>query len=169
MSCDGPVAHYSCAIEGVGAVSEDARLKFYCMTELAKAGAHASCSIDRAQQKPCSGAAKTLAAPAGYQIAPPHAADGSAATDAAPPKPVSKAAAETTIPKSPPAEPAPPRTVKEMVDQSAAAAGQGSEQVKDTAKEAATQAGSAVEKAGNAVGAAAKKSWKCLTSFFSEC
>lgn len=68
---------------------------------------------------------------------------------------------------------APPKTVKELVDQSAAKNGQSIEDAGTAAKEAAGTAaektGSALSGAGKAVSNAAKKTWTCITSLFGDC
>lgn len=178
VSCDGPAAQYACSIDGAAAESGDPRLKLYCMTELAKSGGHARCSIDRAQPKPCGGIAKVLGAPEGLELAKPQAPAPAdvvppESETAAKPSPATPAPAptaqtgvqETTVAKTP----APPKTVKEMLEKSSEPAAGNMEKSGDTASSAVKSAGSALEKAGQAVGAAAKKTWTCVTSLFGDC
>ena len=70
VSCETPSAHYTCVLPGPAADPSDSRLKLWCMTELAKAGNHASCTIDRQQQRPCDGTIKTIERPPGYELGP---------------------------------------------------------------------------------------------------
>jgi len=56
-----------------------------------------------------------------------------------------------------------------MVEKSAKTAGAGLSDTQKSAGEAAKSASTALGKAGAAVGGAAKSSWKCLSSFFSNC
>jgi hypothetical protein len=183
VSCDGPAAQYACSIDGAAAESGDPRLKLYCMTELAKTGGHASCSIDRAQPKPCGGIAKVLSAPEGLELAkpqtpapvevvapeagaaPPDSDAAAKAVAATPPAASRPNAQETTVAKTP----APPKTVKEMVDKSSEQTAESLEKTGEAASSAAKSAGSALEKAGQAVGDAAKKTWTCVTSLFGDC
>ena len=136
VACTGPDARYACEIDGAGE-TPDSRLTLYCMTELAKAGGHASCSVERAKSAPCQGEKKLLANPnpggipsdsaAGVIDAPaaatsdvtapsaPKPADPLTATDAPAPLPASQPAI-TEIPKSgtPPQTAGQPKTAAEL-------------------------------------------------------
>lgn len=175
VTCTGPDASYACSIGSAGATVDDAALKLYCITELAKKGPHESCAVERAKAAPCAGKPVSLAAPAGLELhtgpteteaapaaeAPPHepAAGGAADGNQAPPP-----ANETSIPK-----PAAPGTVEDLVKDSTESTKEGLKATEDAASSAAKSAGSALEKAGSAIGDAAKKSWKCLSTFFGDC
>ena len=63
----------------------------------------------------------------------------------------------------------PPRTVKEMVDKSAADTKENAAKAGAAVEGAAKSAESAVQKAGAAISNAAKKTWTCLTSLFGDC
>lgn len=167
VTCAEPDAHYACTFDGADNTN-DASLKLLCITELAKSGKHGSCSVDRAQVKPCAGAVKTMAAPEGYQA--PAAAPGAveAAKPAAiPAAPQAAKPASATPGGNAPA--APPKTVQEMVEKGTADAGQALEKTGDTAAEAAKSTGSTLGKIGKATGDAAKKTWTCITSLFGDC
>lgn len=207
VSCSGPEAQYRCAVEGQAAADPGARL--LCITSLAKSGGHQSCTIDRKSAPPCPGELKVIAAPQGY--APD--ADAGPAAEAAP-KGTETENEETNPAGSPPAGSAaaqPPRTggdasgasapeggndgqqqpapgTKTWSDQSGPGGG-GEQAIDETATggnaadavikpiekageavgEAAKSAGTAVEKAGSTLGNAAKKTWKCLTTLFGDC
>jgi hypothetical protein len=170
VSCEGPVAHYACAFDGAMADANDPSLKLVCITELAKSGKHASCSVDRKQPSPCPGDKKVMALPDGYQTlvqpapeAPAHAIAPAGETAQTPPQP--KPANETAVEKTE----APPKTVQEMVEKGTSNTGKVLEKTGETAVDAAKTTGSAVEKAGKAVGDAAKKTWTCITSLFGNC
>ncbi len=61
VTCSGPEASYRCVIGGDGtAAGRSARGQFLCITELAKAGGHASCSATRGQENPCPGETRTV-------------------------------------------------------------------------------------------------------------
>jgi type IV secretory pathway VirB10-like protein len=170
VSCEGPAAHYACSFDGAAVDANDASLKLLCITELAKSGKHASCSVDRKQPSPCPGDLKVMALPDGHPSAvqPATAAPANPSkptaepTQAAPlPKPVNETAVEKTE--------APPKTVQEMVEKGTSNTGKVLEKTGETAADAAKTTGSAVEKAGKAVGDAAKKTWTCITSLFGNC
>jgi hypothetical protein len=170
VSCDGPAAHYACTFDGTGADPNDASLKLLCITELAKSGKHASCSVDRKQPSPCPGDTKVMALPEGHPSAaqPTMAAPANTAKPAAEPAqavPQPKPANETAVEKTE----APPKTVQEMVEKGTSNTGKVLEKTGETAADAAKSTGSAVEKAGKAVGDAAKKTWTCITSLFGNC
>lgn len=188
VTCEGPQAQYACTIDGASASSNDPRLKFLCMTELAKAGGHASCAIDRAQQEKCTGVPKVLKAPDGLDAAAPPAPASPATTlpdpkaaagDSSVARPATPLPGSTgTTPSAQPSGPqetavakttGPPATVKEMVDKGAASAGQQIGKTGEATSAAAKSAGTALDNAGKAVGNAAKKTWTCVTSLFSDC
>jgi len=56
-----------------------------------------------------------------------------------------------------------------MMENGAKSAGDGFSETQKSAGKAAKSTTTALEKAGLAVGSAAKTSWKCLSSFFSNC
>lgn len=182
VSCETPDAHYKCVLPGPAADPSDTRLKLWCMTELAKAGNHASCSIDRQQQASCDGMMKSIALPPGNTLGPApttpetagarqppalHANPPQQQPSAAPAGQASKPAAsgvsgEIIIPKSQQdsavAANKPPESSESAADTAT-----------DAAKGAAESAGTALNKAGKAVGNAAQKTWTCITSFFGDC
>lgn len=175
VSCAQPDAHYACAFEGANGSAHDARLKLLCISELAKAGGHATCSVDRTQTVPCAGEVKRLAMPEGLDLAPLPAANAPtapAATTSGPQTPQS----ETPIAKPAPDPKAaattsnvPPKTVQEMVEKSTKATGEALEKSGAAAGDAVKSTGSALGKVGQAAGDAAKKTWNCITSLFGDC
>ncbi|MGO4682675.1 hypothetical protein [Hyphomicrobium sp. 2TAF46] len=187
VKCTGPDASYACVVNGTSSATIDTVAKLYCITSLAKAGAHASCSIDRTTMAPCPGERKELPVPAmmenggsdgtqqngapdltkaGDAPAPAGAHPQEAPAGTSQPEP---AAAPHDQTQNATANEAPPKTVQEMVEKSAKNAGAGLSDTQKSAGEAAKSASTALEKAGAAVGGAAKSSWKCLSSFFSNC
>lgn len=190
MTCASPDAHYACSFEGVTAGAEDPRLKLLCITELAKAGGHATCSVDRKQLTPCPGETKKLAMPDGMDLdsdtaeKPGPPADPNAAATAGKPASDTKATKpETVVPKTvgtsvAPATPpnpaaakpeAPPKTVQEMVEKGSASTEKALQDSGEAVEGAAKSTGNVLQKAGKAVGDAAKKSWNCITSLFGDC
>lgn len=190
VKCTGPDASYACVIDGMSSATVDTVPKLYCITSLAKAGAHASCSIDRTTTAPCPGERKELPSPAMLDDAAPEdqpqhrgpdlttAGEGPAGHEGqnALSSPAPAGPAEAPHDQQPrdqqneaAASEPPPKTVQEMVEKSAKSAGEGLSGTQKSAGEAAKSASTALGKAGEAIGGAAKKSWKCLASFFSNC
>lgn len=171
VTCEGPAAHYKCVLPGPAADPGDARLKIWCMTELAKSGSHASCTVDRQAQTACQGDVKQLALPGGYTIDTPPASNAAAAPTLPPDRPVAPAAgdaqqpAQTVVPKTQ----NPPATVKEAVEKGVQSTEKAIVDTESAAADAAKATGSTVEKAGQAVSSAAKKTWHCITSLFGDC
>lgn len=182
VKCTSPDASYACIVGASSNATLDTVAKFYCITQLAKAGSHASCAIDRAMAPPCPGERKELPIPAfledggaGNKLPDKSAADqhpGDAGTQpaGAPPPGAASAGAPPHDPQAnPQAAEQPPKTVQEMVEKSAKSAGAGLSETQKAAGDAAKSTTTALEKAGSAVGGVAKSSWKCLSSFFSNC
>lgn len=169
VTCETPSAHYNCVLPGPAADPSDTRLKLWCITELAKAGGHASCSVDRQQQAKCEGAVKAIALPNGYELGPAPAEAAREQTPpaatAAPPAEVGHSTAQTVIPKTQ-TQPSP----QKQPENDPAITKKASPESDNTASETAAQAaGSTLNKAGKAVGDAAQKTWTCITSLFGDC
>nr|WP_246317627.1 hypothetical protein [Hyphomicrobium methylovorum] len=174
VKCTGPDASYACVVNAQSDGQLDTATNLYCITALAKAGQHSSCSIDRNTRAPCQGERKELPIPAGLggvdeepaqeaATPPAHQPSANVATapephqhDGAP----SHEHADEPAPGEEPNAGKPPKTVLEMVEK-------GSKSASDNS--AVKSAGTALQNAGAAVGDAAKTSWKCLSSFFSKC
>lgn len=190
VSCTGPVASYRCTFTGDGSSSQSPSpspgLQLTCISELAKLGGHQSCTIERNRQSPCDATAKIFAAPEAFAVpadakkSTPAAAAEVPAKRAAPVAvpPADHAADPSAAPEEQPETPAgpaagpddkPPRTVKEMVDKSAADTKENAAKAGAAVEGAAKSTGNAVQKAGTAIGNAAKKTWTCLTSLFGDC
>lgn len=65
VACDGPPAQYTCQFDDTVANVDDSRLRLTCITELARAGGHAACSVDRTRTPPCGGEVRHMALPDG--------------------------------------------------------------------------------------------------------
>ncbi|MFN0217515.1 MAG: hypothetical protein ACKVP4_01745 [Hyphomicrobium sp.] len=165
VTCTGPDASYACAIDGDQLPSEDSRLKLLCITELAKAGGHQSCTVSRAVTAPCPGEVKKVKAQGLDQQVLPIAPPQEVKRPEPAPAPTATKDTVTTIPKTTEG----PATVEKAVKDSADSAGDALEKTGEGAKGLAEQAGGAVQKAGKAVGDAATSTWRCLSTFFSEC
>jgi hypothetical protein len=169
VACNGPAATYRCEIDaaaGRDPATTDPRQQLLCITELAKAGGHASCSVERGDTGTCPGPLRTIAAPHEEPDATPL------------PTPAPRA--QTVQPTAPAPAATGPRTVEELARQTTETSKQGLKQAGDAVVDTAQQAGTAVTdtaktagsvlgKAGLAVGDAAKKTWGCLASLFKNC
>lgn len=174
VTCQGPDAHYNCRLDSSATNARDLRLQLLCITELAHGGGHASCAVDKAQQNPCPGATKVIAAPGDGMVpkAPAEAAvpaPSAVVPAAAPAPPAVKPQAAKPV-AAPAADlDTPPKTVQDMVEKGAANTGKNLEAAGSTVKDAAKSTGNVFEKAGSAVGNAAKKTWHCLATLFGDC
>lgn len=148
--CSEPQAVYNCQPEqGMSLKAGDPRLNLLCITELARAGNHGSCSARRQVTGNCEGQTRTVAIGPVAPVGPKPPAD--VAASAMPPAESGQRDAK-----------APPETVEEFAKETA-------QQSKDQLVKATNKVGDAAKKTGEAVGDAAKKSWDCLSSFFKKC
>jgi hypothetical protein len=172
VSCSGPDASYRCAIADTPEGSPpDPRAQLLCITQLAENGGHETCSVMRNPVTPCEGPLTVIAAPLGPPLAPPP--PPLAPEDRSAPPPVDASAdgePETKV----------PRTVEELAGQTVKSSKEGLKKAGDaiagTAEKTgeviagtAKKAGEQIGNAGSAVGNAAKKTWNCLISLFSDC
>jgi hypothetical protein len=119
--------------------------------------------VARTASYPCPGETKVIAGPVG-EVVPPPAIEPAA-------EPAVPAGVEGEQKEAQPADPAqPPKTMQELL------AGQSVQSPKESLKKAgeaisgtAEKAGEQIGNAGSAVGNAAKKTWNCLVSLFSDC
>lgn len=177
VTCTGPEATYRCLIGGEATpAARSSRGQFLCITELAKAGGHASCSAARGQATPCPGETRTVM----FSLADPG--PGGLATGTVSPQPsapagsgVSYAPGQELPPVTVPTAPVPPgappphdsgatpqQPQQDAVENLATKTGKA---MSDTGK----AVGNAVNDTGKAVGNAVKKSWDCVASLFGNC
>jgi hypothetical protein len=152
VACTEPNAVYRCVIEGAQPGGNQP-LQVLCITTMAKQGGHATCGIKRGTVFDCDGPVKRI--PWAALNAPP------------PPAPGRQSTVEPTPPPAPSADEKPqteepPKTVLEMAkranEKTAAQLKQANENMKEQAK--AT---------GEAFAKATKKTWECVSSFFTRC
>ncbi len=151
VTCSQPNGAYACDIDGwdkLENLRKGTRMaQIACITDIAKRYGHGECRVRQGMVGPCMGHRHLVslkAAPA----SPPQGV----ATAPLPPANVKPR------PPGPAPQNQPPRTVVEMAGNAA----------KDTGKQL-EKAGEAVEKTGKAVGGAVSKTWRCITSLFSDC
>lgn len=158
VSCSDPDAVYRCIIDGARPAS-GTPLQMFCVTKMAEMGKHGACSINRVTVLECNGRTVRVAMPA-----PPAPPPPAIAAPAPPPPP------RTTIAPAPPAVPTPA-----VAPPPAPAPAPPAEAPKspDTLVGVIKQAGKAsketLQSTGRAIGDGAKKTWNCVTSFFSRC
>jgi hypothetical protein len=142
--CSEPAATYRCMVdtEKVQFSGVDKVVQFMCAKELAKAGKHASCKAVPGTGPACLGEQRTV----GLQ-----GVEGQ-------PEPGSPEAAAAEAKRAEALKNAPPKTLVELAKRT-------NEQMNNDAK----SAGEAVGNAGDAVGGAMKKTWRCLSTLFTGC
>lgn len=168
VTCTGPDAAYRCLIGGEAPpAARSSRGQFLCITELAKAGGHASCSAARGQASPCPGETRTVmfsladpglgGAPV-ETVAPQPAAPAAPGISYAPGAPPGHDLAPVAVPPAAPAPaPAPPQDTGTTPPK------------QNVVEDLASKTGKAVTDTGEAVGNAVKKSWDCVASLFGKC
>ena len=151
IACSGPDAVYHCVIGSEGAPLADDATRLRCVTEIARAGGHQSCSVRRGSQAACSETARAFVLTAPQQTLAP--------TPAPQARPAPPLPGPPRDPAAPPADAAarkqPPATVEELARQSGKTLGKSVERQLDNT--------------GKTVGSAVKKTWDCVASFFSKC
>lgn len=179
VTCAAPAAMYRCVIadtpEGAGS---NPREQLACITELAKLGNHETCTASKSAPIPCPGLTQILARPT--EVAPQRQGQQQPAGEPAPA--AGQISADQPTPDQPPADAAQgeatetspdkkkvPRTVEELAGQTVQSTKEGLKKAGEAVGDTANKAGEKIGTAGEAVGSAAKKTWNCLTSFFSDC
>jgi hypothetical protein len=143
VTCTGPDAKYHCVVGGDASISaRTSRGQMLCITQLAQSGGHASCSVSRTTTEPCEGQVKTVMFPASEPGTQPVTETLPPVTPEALPPGAPPPLTQGTPPPAAPQQA--PSTVGEIAEKTA----------KDT---------------GSAIGQAASKAWKCLSSFFGDC
>lgn len=166
VACYGPDAVYRCVVADVPAsAAPDPRNQVQCIKQLAKSGGHARCSVERFSTANCNGAEKVVSTATAEPIAGPP--PGSDLSSPAASKPDHDTVGKTSQPEPSPAQA--PRTVEELAKSAAATTKESLNEVGGTVKSTTEKAGETIGGLGSAVGNAAKKSWNCLTSLFSNC
>jgi hypothetical protein len=162
VTCTGPDAKYRCIIGGDGGVAtRSSRGQMLCITQLAQSGGHASCSVSRTTTEPCEGKVKTVMFPADEPGTPPMPETAPPAAPPAAVAPPPPALTEGAAPSPTAPQPA-PNTVGGFADKAAKDTGDGLKKAGDAVTKT-------VQTTGSAIGHAASKTWKCLSSFFGNC
>jgi hypothetical protein len=168
VTCTGPDASYRCLIGGDAPMAARAsRGQFLCITEIAKAGGHASCSAARGQATPCPGETRTVMFPPGDPGGAPLA-ETPAARPMQPAPPTAPLAPLAPAKEYAPA-PLPPPDQQQAVPHDPQAPGAPEEAKPNAVENFAKKTGEAVTETGNAVGNAMKKTWNCVASLFGDC
>ncbi|MEL6299913.1 MAG: hypothetical protein AAFQ45_15220 [Pseudomonadota bacterium] len=163
--CNEPPAIYECvlpadvpaSIAQKGLVQKG--MRFTCLSRIAKEKGHARCGVRRGVQGACTGDIYTLSlAPRPPRTEPepgtvPKAGSTNAGDPQAAAPQIDKTPAQpsATEPAAKPDADTPPKTVQEA------------------AERAVEKSGDQLGKTGKAIGDAAEKSWKCVTSLFQDC
>jgi hypothetical protein len=142
VACTDPPGLYRCVIEGARPGGTQS-LPMLCVTTMAKQGGHGRCSVKSGTVFDCDGQIKRI----------PWTAGGPQETVTPPPPSPPPAAA----PK-PEASSQPPKTVVDLAKKT-------DQNIKDANKSFKES----VNETNQAIGKAAKKTWNCVTSFFTHC
>ena len=165
VACYSPDAVYRCVVaDAPESAAPDPRNQVQCIKQLAKSGGHARCSVERFTSVGCSGPERIISpSTAALPVAPlPKAATPSR-------DPMTPAAgSESAAPEAPPVA-QPPKTVEELAKSTVETTKKGLDGVTGTVKSTTEKAGEQIQGVGGSIGQAAKKSWNCISSFFSDC
>lgn len=162
VTCAGPDATYRCEIAGLPEGRPQTAAQIRCISDIAKAGAHKNCSISRTHSDPCNGPLHTitLERPPEAPLQDPRTAQPREEITTPPGTMLSP----TFVPPPPPDD----NSQRAAAPSPEADAPQQDEQGNPIGN-AARAAGQSIDKAGQAVGTAARKSWDCVTSLFRGC
>jgi hypothetical protein len=159
--CSGPDATYRCTVEQLASIERyrngDRVLQLMCISELAKAGGHTKCRVNRDPGGFCAGEARTIGL-SGLESALANtrgisSPDGANDPGAAPG----------------PAQGGPPKTVEELARRTTEASSEQLKKAGEVVTGSASSAATRLEKAGGAIGGAVKNTWRCFASFFKQC
>jgi hypothetical protein len=158
--CSGPDATYRCELaagSGDPAIlsQSDKLARYVCAVELAKQGGHEKCRARRRTSEPCIGLSRSVSL--NGQSAPPVVSEGQATNG------------DGTGGTAQDGSEGPPKTMLELAKRTAGASEEQIKKAQDAVKNSANSAGEKLERAGEAMGGAVKKSWNCLASLFKEC
>ncbi len=155
VECSGPDTRYRCSIRDFEKIAKyqasSKVLEYVCITELARAGGHASCRAGNSFQGPCIGQSRQL---------------DPATVGELPPEPAAKASVAGAEPRNPSNDPAAQPPAKNQAGRDSP---QTLEELARRNKLDMSGVKDGLNTAGKAVGGAVKSSWRCLSSLFSDC
>jgi hypothetical protein len=167
VACSGPDATYRCTVEGLAAgVPADPATQILCIKQLATEGGHDRCSIEKFSQENCNGAEKIVSR---GSLAPAESVTEAKDEPTPTAGPDAGTAANATPAEKKPETDEPPRTVEELAKNSVSSAKENFDKAGEAVTGTAEKAGKSIEGAGSAMANAAKKTWNCVSSFFSDC
>ena len=148
VTCSGPDAVYRCEVESAdGKTISPERAQLFCIARLAKDGAHDACSVRRRDKAECSGLVKR------------YPFDGTLLSLEA--KPAKPPVETTVVPKDKP-KPKEPATVVEASKDAVEASKRNLATINKTVNKTVSEGAEKTK-------SAAKSTWQCLKSFFSDC
>lgn len=170
IACQGPDATYRCVVADTPEGGPpDPRNQIRCVKELATAGQHQRCSVERFSASGCEGPVRVIAnaaLDAPEAGVPPEGGSAAPGEGTAPPSGVAKDPLSNPVP---PETPKSPSTVAEVAHDTAQATKKGLDGVSSAVTTSVEKAGDGIKDAGSAIGSAAAKTWRCLKSFFDDC
>ena len=180
VRCSSPDVNYLCARED--ALAADTAMKFYCIERASKQAGHAFCSIQKNAQNcvdPKMTFIYTLPSSAPARVAAPSTAGNARAFGKAGPEmvgpslPQQQGAVEPAEQAVQSGQSKPPQTLLEATSHLARNAKQGMDKIGKNFGKAVKKTGAGIknvtEKTGSLIKETGKKSWNCLSSFFTKC
>jgi hypothetical protein len=165
VACYSPDAVYRCVVVDAPAnAAPDPRNQVQCIKQLAKAGGHARCSVERFTSIGCNGPERIISPSTGALPVAPLPKAAAPLQDPTPP-----AAGSEGVAPDGTAVAQPPKTVEELAKSTVESTKKGLDGMTGTVKSTSEKAGEQIQGVGGSIGQAAKKSWNCLSSFFSDC
>lgn len=176
VACYSPDAVYQCLIEGSKNTSSvDPRHQILCVKLIAKDGGHGKCSVERFTNEGCKGAVKYIDADTSTlkstqdpsQIAGGEAPAGSQSeTKAADGKDDQNSASSTEQANGQKPSEGP---IEDLTKSTVQTTKQGLQAVSGAIKDVTVKTGEKIVSFATTLGHATKKTWKCVSSFFSAC
>ena len=163
VACAGPAAVYRCVIDK--AVPGAMPLSQLCATEMARRGGHEACAVQGGTVFDCTGPIRRVGTSAGGDPTTGPASPSSPTTAPTTKHGAPRAAAGPVA--APGRAPVDPTAAGKPGEAPTPAGAPGS--VEELARGVSGKAEEGMSTTGNAIGNAAQKSWKCLTSFFKSC
>lgn len=165
VRCNGPVAAYLCTVSAPDESADKAALKGFCAAELTRGGGHVGCGATAENEAECQGVPKALVFGGQVEEMTPEAPATGTTVDL--PEDPATGSAPATVTKS--ARKKEPGTLVEMTQDAVDASGKQLKNAGEVVSGAGEVVVDAAKKTGGTVKKAAKSTWNCITSLFSNC
>lgn len=176
VACYSPDAVYQCLIEGTKNTSSvDPRHQILCIKLIAKEGGHTRCSVERFTHEGCKGAVRLVDADTSTLKSKKEDTKeaGHESPSLSNTSPVASKDEQGNTPSEPQELIASEKTsdgsIENLTKSTAQATKNGLGAVTGAIKETTVKTGEKILSFANTVGQVTKKTWKCVTTFFSDC